>query len=82
MSDVKVNKTLARKVLALVDQGLVSGLGKPEPGKMCGYILWIQASWGEWKGMQGYGRWHPLSQVDHDNFDAWLNARVTFAEAA
>src|SRR5260221_6934430 len=32
---IVLNKTLARKVLAIVDAGLVSGLGKPIPGKMC-----------------------------------------------
>jgi hypothetical protein len=30
-----VSETLARKVLAVVDQGLSWGLGDPEPGKMC-----------------------------------------------
>ena len=32
---VAVNKGLARKVLSLVDAGLVKGLGVAEPGKMC-----------------------------------------------
>ena len=31
----KLTKRDARKVLAIVDAGLVSGLGSPEPGKMC-----------------------------------------------
>jgi hypothetical protein len=32
---VKINKALARKVLKVVDAGLVNGMGVPEPGKMC-----------------------------------------------
>ena len=35
MTEVKINKILARKVLEVVDAGLVHGLGTPEPGKMC-----------------------------------------------
>lgn len=31
----KVDEALARKVLRVVDKGLVLGLGKPTPGKMC-----------------------------------------------
>ncbi|MGH8164181.1 MAG: hypothetical protein ACREP1_07610, partial [Rhodanobacteraceae bacterium] len=31
----RITKALARKVLNVVDAGLVSGLGKPIPGKMC-----------------------------------------------
>ena len=30
-----INKKLARKVLEVVDKGLVKGLGNPQPGKMC-----------------------------------------------
>ena len=32
---VKLNRAVARKVLATVDAGLVKGLGKPVPGQMC-----------------------------------------------
>jgi hypothetical protein len=32
---MEINEALARKVLSVVDAGLVSGLGTPEPGKMC-----------------------------------------------
>ncbi len=32
---MNINKALARKVLKIVDAGLVSGMGKAEPGKMC-----------------------------------------------
>ena len=32
---MNLNKTIARKVLRIVDKGLVKGLGDPEPGKMC-----------------------------------------------
>jgi hypothetical protein len=32
---VAIDVELARKVLGLIDQGLTSGLGKPEPGEMC-----------------------------------------------
>jgi hypothetical protein len=34
-TDVPVTRELAQKVLELVDHGLVSGIGAPEPGKMC-----------------------------------------------
>ncbi len=30
-----INKELAEKVLSTVDAGLCSGVGVPEPGKMC-----------------------------------------------
>ena len=33
--DVKISKDVARKVLKVVDAGLVSGIGDPELGKMC-----------------------------------------------
>ncbi len=33
--EIKINKQLARKVLSIVDHGLVKGLGEPEKGKMC-----------------------------------------------
>jgi hypothetical protein len=32
---MEVNEGLARKVLEVVDAGLVNGMGKPEPGHMC-----------------------------------------------
>jgi hypothetical protein len=32
---VQIDETIARKVLSIVDQGLSSGLGVQEPGKMC-----------------------------------------------
>jgi hypothetical protein len=32
---MNIDVELARKVLAVVDAGLVQGMGKPEPGKMC-----------------------------------------------
>ena len=35
MTTPKITKRIARKVLETVDAGLVSGLGSPEPGKMC-----------------------------------------------
>lgn len=31
----EINETLARKVLEVVDKGLISGLGQPIPGQMC-----------------------------------------------
>ena len=34
-AEVKIDRDLAKKVLAVVDAGLVSGLGKPKPGQMC-----------------------------------------------
>ena len=33
--EVKINRKLAKKVLKTVDAGLCSGMGEPEPGKMC-----------------------------------------------
>lgn len=41
-------------------------------GRGCGYILWISARWQEWRKAKGYHRDYPLSQEDHDEFDAWL----------
>lgn len=32
---VRVDRALARKVLEIVDKGLVMGMGDPEPGQMC-----------------------------------------------
>src|ERR1700732_3111062 len=32
---MKITKTIAKKVLSVVDAGLVSGLGSPVPGQMC-----------------------------------------------
>src|ERR1700679_473096 len=32
---MEINLDLAKKVLSVVDAGLVSGMGVPEPGKMC-----------------------------------------------
>jgi len=31
----EINRELAAKVLGIVDQGLVKGVGRPEPGQMC-----------------------------------------------
>ena len=31
----KITRAVARKVLQVVDAGLVSGVGKPKPGEMC-----------------------------------------------
>ena len=31
----KITRTIAKRVLAVVDAGLVNGVGEPEPGKMC-----------------------------------------------
>src|ERR1700749_2120501 len=33
--NVEINESLARKVLTVVDAGLVIGMGDPTPGKMC-----------------------------------------------
>ena len=33
--EIKLNKNIARKVLEVVDHGLVNGVGEPIPGKMC-----------------------------------------------
>lgn len=35
MSDVPIDRTLAERVRDVVDAGLVSGMGRPEPGQMC-----------------------------------------------
>lgn len=35
MPTIKITKTVARKVLATVDHGLVKGVGNPIPGEMC-----------------------------------------------
>ena len=33
MPEVKVNAVFAKKVLSIVDAGLVAGVGDPEPGR-------------------------------------------------
>jgi hypothetical protein len=35
MMNAEINESLARRVLEVVDAGLVHGMGAPEPGKMC-----------------------------------------------
>ena len=35
MKNKQITRAIAKKVLATVDAGLVSGLGTPQPGKMC-----------------------------------------------
>ena len=39
-------------------------------GCMAGFILWIQAKWGEWRRMNNY--YGPALAVHHESFDAWL----------
>jgi hypothetical protein len=51
-------------------------------GVMCGFILRIDARWGEWKRLKGYGRNHILSEGDHVEFDAWLGLCAGQKEAA
>jgi hypothetical protein len=46
-------------------------------GKMCGFTLWIQAKWEEWRGLFGPPpdpdwEWHPVLKSEHDHFDSWL----------
>jgi hypothetical protein len=31
----KIDESVAKRVLKVVDKGLVNGVGKPEPGRMC-----------------------------------------------
>lgn len=40
-------------------------------GRMMEFILWIGQRWTEWGGPRPSSR----SRADHDNFDAWLQAR-------
>ena len=35
MTDLQITETIARKVLDIVDAGLVKGVGRPQPGAMC-----------------------------------------------
>ena len=51
-------------------------------GVMCGYILWISEQWRLWRTEKGYGPNPILSEIDHAEFDRWLNTRATFREAA
>jgi hypothetical protein len=32
---IEINETVVRKCLTIIDAGLVSGMGVPEPGKLC-----------------------------------------------
>ncbi len=41
-------------------------------GVMCGFILWINARWAEWRELQNIDRDYPLSPVDQAMFDLWL----------
>ena len=45
-------------------------------GKMCGFILWIDAKWSEWATVTGHPRSKdrnaPIWPDDHVVFDAWL----------
>ncbi len=66
--------------------------GEPDPDKMmekdkelypggfmCGFILWIQSMWNEWKeeNKKFYkGDSRTPSDSDHDLFDSWLQKKV------
>lgn len=66
--------------------------GEPDPDKMiekdkkiypggfmCGFILWIQVKWDEWKeeNKKFYsGDSHTPADSDHNLFDTWLNKKV------
>lgn len=41
-------------------------------GRMCGFILWTQARWSEWRRLMGYGPHDPIDDYDHRTFDLWL----------
>lgn len=45
-------------------------------GKMAGFILWISARWDQWRAAKELARDAPLSQAQHDEFDAWLRGWV------
>lgn len=45
-------------------------------GHMAGFILWIGQEWREWHAERGRVRFaQPLSTVDHEDFDVWLQKR-------
>jgi len=41
-------------------------------GCACGFILWIDRMWSEWRKMRGLGRHDVIDDEDHADFDAWL----------
>lgn len=41
-------------------------------GLMCGFMLWMDICWSEWRSIKGYDRNRPLGVADHVEFDAWL----------
>ena len=46
-------------------------------GEMCGYILWTQARWQEWKAANGYAPHEGVDMRGHSAFDRWLESWVT-----
>lgn len=40
------------------------------------FSLWIQACWSEWRKLNGFGRYDPISDEDHRQFDIWLGQKV------
>lgn len=42
-------------------------------GVMCGYLLWIDARWTEWRAEVKWSPREPM--IDHGPFDRWLEAK-------
>lgn len=48
-------------------------------GKMCGFTLWIQARWHDWRTLRNLARDYPLSDAHYDDFDVWLAEQIQSA---
>lgn len=45
-------------------------------GVMGAFIIWIDQRWAEWRALRGRRHDDPLWIHDHEDFDAWLAAKV------
>jgi len=45
-------------------------------GCMCGYIIWINGKWSEFRKNKGYKVDRFMSGSDHKEFDSWLEDKV------
>jgi len=41
-------------------------------GRMCGFILWVEARWAEWKRLVGVPANEPVFLAQRKEFDVWL----------
>lgn len=46
-------------------------------GLMCGFILWTQAMWREWKAANDWPQDRPVGEAEHADFDKWLGEKTS-----